>query len=142
MGDLKTRVWVKDPNKGGQDVPLDPGDEIPDWAHDQLGDHVFVDDERPEKTGNNEASSGGAYIQEQTGEQPAPPIAPTHLDQARAAGQAMDVEEEDDDDAGSADKKPAGNATTEEWQDYARSQGASDEDLEGQSRDDLRKQYG
>jgi hypothetical protein len=139
MGDLKTRVWVKDPNKGGADVPLDPGDEIPDWAHDQLGDHVFVDGERPEKSGNDGAVPGGVYIQEQTGEQPAPPIAPTHLDQAKAAGQPMDVEHADDDD--SAGKKPAGNAATEEWQDYARSQGASDEDLEGLSRDDLRKLY-
>lgn len=40
------------------------------------------------------------------------------------------------------DGKPAGNASTEVWQDYARSKGATDADLEGKSRDDLRDAYG
>ena len=38
--------------------------------------------------------------------------------------------------------QPAGNASLEDWQDYARSQGASDEDLDGVSRNDLRDAYG
>ncbi|HWJ07756.1 MAG TPA: hypothetical protein VNS46_00175 [Nocardioides sp.] len=33
---------------------------------------------------------------------------------------------------------PKGNASLEEWQEFARDQGYSDEDLEDQSRDDLR----
>ena len=37
---------------------------------------------------------------------------------------------------------PAGNASTEVWQAYARSKGATDADLEGKSRDELREQYG
>lgn len=37
--------------------------------------------------------------------------------------------------------KPAGNASLEKWQEYARSQGASDADLDGVSRDDLRDRY-
>jgi hypothetical protein len=37
---------------------------------------------------------------------------------------------------------PAGNASLEDWQDYARAQGASDDDLDGKSRNDLRDTYG
>lgn len=33
---------------------------------------------------------------------------------------------------------PKGNAALEEWQDYARTKGFSDEDLDGKSRDELR----
>lgn len=34
---------------------------------------------------------------------------------------------------------PAGNASLEAWQAFARAKGFSDEDLEGKSRDDLRE---
>jgi len=37
--------------------------------------------------------------------------------------------------------EPAGNATLEAWQAYARSKGATDEELAGVSRDDLRTTY-
>lgn len=37
--------------------------------------------------------------------------------------------------------KPAGNASLEEWQGYARSVGASDADLEGKTRNELRDKY-
>lgn len=37
---------------------------------------------------------------------------------------------------------PAGNASLEDWQEYARSQGATEADLEDKKRDDLRDQYG
>ena len=37
---------------------------------------------------------------------------------------------------------PNGNASTDEWRGYALSQGASEEDVEGLSRDDLRSIYG
>lgn len=40
------------------------------------------------------------------------------------------------------DGKPAGNASTEAWQEYAKSQGATDEELDGKSRDELRDTYG
>lgn len=47
---------------------------------------------------------------------------------------------------GVADDQPAGpprgNASLEEWAAYAKSQGATDEDLAGQSRDQIREQYG
>ena len=36
---------------------------------------------------------------------------------------------------------PAGNASLEAWQEYARSRGLSDADLVGKSRDDLRGQF-
>ena len=39
------------------------------------------------------------------------------------------------------DTKPGGNASLEEWQDYARSQGMSDADLENKSRNELRDLY-
>lgn len=37
---------------------------------------------------------------------------------------------------------PSGNASTDEWRGYAITQGASEEDIEGLSRDDLRSIYG
>lgn len=37
-----------------------------------------------------------------------------------------------------ADDAPKGNASLDEWQDYARSKGFADADLEGRTRDDLR----
>lgn len=37
-----------------------------------------------------------------------------------------------------AEDAPKGNASLAEWQDYARSKGMSDADIEGVSRDDLR----
>lgn len=37
-----------------------------------------------------------------------------------------------------ANDAPKGNASLDEWQDYARSKGFSDTDLEGRTRDDLR----
>ena len=37
---------------------------------------------------------------------------------------------------------PRGNASTDEWRGYAITQGASEEDIEGLSRDDLRSIYG
>lgn len=42
----------------------------------------------------------------------------------------------------SAVEAPAGNASLEDWQEFARSKGASDEDLEGKTRNDLRDSYG
>jgi hypothetical protein len=39
-------------------------------------------------------------------------------------------------------EEPAGNAGLDEWQAYAKSKGATDEDLEGKGRNDLRDQYG
>jgi len=38
-------------------------------------------------------------------------------------------------------EKPAGNAGLDEWTAYARSQGATDDDLEGLSRNDVRDLY-
>lgn len=37
---------------------------------------------------------------------------------------------------------PPGNASLEVWQEYAATQGASAEDIDGASRDDLRDRYG
>lgn len=41
-----------------------------------------------------------------------------------------------------ANEPPAGNASLEVWQEYARSKGATEDDLQDQGRDDLRKTYG
>jgi len=38
-------------------------------------------------------------------------------------------------------EQPAGNASLEAWQEYARSQGLTDADLDGKGRDDLREQF-
>jgi hypothetical protein len=38
--------------------------------------------------------------------------------------------------------KPQGNAALEDWQEYARSKGATDADLEGKTRNAVRDQYG
>ena len=38
--------------------------------------------------------------------------------------------------------QPAGNASLEEWQEFARSQGATDAYLEGKLRNDLRDEFG
>lgn len=53
-------------------------------------------------------------------------------------------EDDGEPDSGSSDSsdKPAGNASTEAWQEYAKSQGATDADVEGKSRDELRDTYG
>lgn len=39
-------------------------------------------------------------------------------------------------------EQPAGNASTEAWQEFARSRGAADDDLAGKTRDELRETYG
>lgn len=49
-----------------------------------------------------------------------------------------DEEDPDDEDL----EEPAGNASREQWEAYARDQGATDEDIDGMSRDDLRATYG
>jgi hypothetical protein len=43
---------------------------------------------------------------------------------------------------GSGSGAPAGNASLADWQEYARTQGATDADLDGKSRNDLRDTYG
>ena len=43
MADLVSTVWVRDENDNP--VAFGPGDEIPDWARKQMGDHCFVPDE-------------------------------------------------------------------------------------------------
>lgn len=37
-----------------------------------------------------------------------------------------------------ADDAPKGNSSLEDWQDYARSKGFSDDDLDGRTRDEIR----
>jgi hypothetical protein len=39
------------------------------------------------------------------------------------------------------DRSPGGNGSLEQWQEYARSLGATDADLEGKTRNDLRDAY-
>lgn len=45
-------------------------------------------------------------------------------------------------DSGDEDGPPAKSASKGDWEAYARSQGASDEDLDGQTKDDLIETYG
>ena len=52
-----------------------------------------------------------------------------------------DVEEDLIGDAPTAEK-PAGNGSLEDWAAYARSQGATAEDLDGKSRNEIRAAYG
>lgn len=43
--------------------------------------------------------------------------------------------------APAASEQPAGNASLEAWSDFAKSKGATEGDLEGKTRDQLREQY-
>lgn len=58
-----------------------------------------------------------------------------------AAGEAKRLAEFLEDDAAPAEA-PKGNASLEDWQDYARARGASPEDIDGLTRDELREQFG
>lgn len=42
----------------------------------------------------------------------------------------------------SSGEVPSGNASLVVWQEFARSKGATDEDLDGKTRDELREQFG
>lgn len=61
---------------------------------------------------------------------------------ARLADYLEDEASVEDGEAESGSEQPAGNASLEEWQEFARTQGATDTDLDGKSRNDLRDQYG
>lgn len=56
-------------------------------------------------------------------------------------GNAADAEPETTPGGAEAVEAPAGNASLEEWQAYAKASGATDADLEGKGRNDLRDQY-
>lgn len=43
---------------------------------------------------------------------------------------------------GDEPEEPAGNASLETWQEFARARGASEDDIEGKSRNDLRDEFG
>ena len=53
-----------------------------------------------------------------------------------------DEDDEDDTEGQNGLEEPAGNASTEAWQEYARSKGATEEDLKDKKRDELRENYG
>lgn len=81
-----------------------------------------------------EGGEMGAAVDEPGGPSSGPRV---HEDQEPAADVAQDQEPAPDE-----DDRPAGNASTEDWQEYARTQGATDADLEGLSRNELRDKYG
>lgn len=55
MGALQYTVYVTDPTTR-EPVPFGPDSEdIPDWALEQMGDHCFVDGERPDAADSGEA---------------------------------------------------------------------------------------
>lgn len=43
MRRLNSTVWVHDPQM--RPVSFGPGDDVPDWAAKQMGDHCFTDGE-------------------------------------------------------------------------------------------------
>lgn len=88
------------------------GTELPDWAKDSVGDHAFEPEDIPAEVAPNGSR-----------------------DAAQASGAAPQG-------SGEEVEAPAGNASLEAWQEYARSKGASDDDLDGKGRDDLRDAYG
>lgn len=59
-----------------------------------------------------------------------------------AAGPADPERVDQPQDAVPEGDQPAGNASLETWRAYARTQGATDADLEGLSRNEIRDQYG
>lgn len=70
------------------------------------------------------------------------PVKPgeVHVDDA-AAQDAAEKAHTADAAKGEAGGAPKGNASLATWQDYARSQGATEEDLDGLTRDELRDRY-
>lgn len=68
----------------------------------------------------------------------AEPATATAPEEPSTTPEAEPEPEPEDDDA----KEPAGNASLEAWQEFARSKGATSEDLEGKKRDELRETYG
>jgi hypothetical protein len=64
-----------------------------------------------------------------------------HIEEARASHFRPTVVDEADAAESTKVERPAGNASLEDWQAYARSKGASDRSLESATRDDLREKY-
>lgn len=107
---------VRDDFEGVIHLPIEglvlrAGDDIPEGV--QVGDHV---------TGQDSTES----------EEPKESV-----ESAEPEGEPGD--EADDEEP--VDGKPRGNASTEAWHEYAKSQGASDEDLTGLTRDEIRDLY-
>ena len=60
MGALVSAVWVLPESGSGEKVAFGPADtEIPAWALEQMGDHCFVDGQRPDASGDTQGSYKG-----------------------------------------------------------------------------------
>lgn len=93
-------------------VMLGAGDDIPDGA--VVGAHVTGEDESQRET-VLVGEPGPELVDFQTGDE----------------GQVSPE----------GDLAPRGNASLEAWQEYAKSKGATDEDLDGMTRDEIRDLY-
>jgi hypothetical protein len=101
---------------------LKAGDDIPEGV--QVGAHVTgVDPAEAEVLADPDQDSADEELPSQ--------------DEAPAES----TEPSEDPDGHESDGKPRGNASTETWVEYAKSQGASDEDLDGLTRDEIRDLY-
>lgn len=63
-------------------------------------------------------------------------------DDSDSTEESSDDSDDSTEESEEGDGEPAGNASKEEWVEYAKSKGASDEDLEGLGRNEIRDQYG
>lgn len=64
------------------------------------------------------------------------------LESTGAFAAPVDLDEHESLEVPVIDSRPAGNASLEDWQEYARTQGADDEYLADKSRNDLRDEFG
>lgn len=133
---LKTAVILSDPD--GVFKHFGVGEALPAWAvkavagSDVLeGDEPEADEEEPETP---VSAPEEPVVAESTPEAPAAPE-----DGSQEPSQPVD-----EDLIGSVEtvEQPAGNGSLEDWAAFAQSKGATDEDLEGKSRNEIRAAYG
>lgn len=113
----------------GEIVIFPVGDRVPAWAAKQIGDlDVYESSRREAQTPAPEPETG--------------PETPEEAEATPSATEEVSVPENAGEDASVVVEQPSGNGSTEEWAAFAKSKGATDEDLEGMSRNEIRAKYG
>lgn len=110
-------------------VILPVGARVPAWAAKQIGDLDVYESSRREAEAPAPAPETGPETPEEAEDTPS---APEEVSVPENAGEGVSVDVE----------QPSGNGSTEEWAAFAKSKGATDADLEGMSRNEIRAKYG
>lgn len=119
---LKVAVLV--PDEYGVFRHFDVGDQAPAWAAKQLGG-ADVWQEAPEKQDepvDNDSDQSGADV-------------------AESASEEQEETSEEETPTAPSMPQPSVNGSLVDWQAYAKHKGATDEDIDGKSRNELRAQY-